>query len=123
MKKLIRVDVICCAVLLLAFFVLPWVDFGIFSINGYQIPDKMRALGRLKTGGIPAKVYVAYLLYLIPTFSVWIIINAAIEKKTRLLSFFNALVPIAFFIYAWVAIFKEKFLDGLGVGSYITILS
>jgi len=133
MKKLLTLEAICAVLILVAFFILPWFDFGLFSIKGYQVPDKVKALASIRNtvSGedeaasafiiIKLKVFSLYLLFLSPVFSIWTIVNAMNDKSSRLISFFTAAVPLAFFIYAYAGIMENKLFQIMGIGSFLTV--
>src|SRR5204862_349949 len=116
MKLFAKVENICAAALILAFF-LPWVSIGgLFTIPGYKIPDIVQALSGLgsslaemgnQTGqasqGTPAVTYAIYGLYLIPILAVYFLVRAGTGKSTKGVGLAAGLLPVAAFAVALAA--------------------
>ena len=135
MKLFAKVENICAAALILAFF-LPWVSIGgLLTIHGYKIPDIVQALSGLgsslaemgnETGqasqGTPAVTYAIYGLYLIPLLAVYFLVRAGTGKSTKGVGLAAGLLPVAAFAFVFIKGGMGA-LKVLGFGAFLTIAS
>ena len=126
-KFLEKTEVIFALALIVSFF-LPWVSLGgLVSFSGFSIPDALKGLmsiGSSLSGnktGIPWKVYLVYLLYLIPLCSAAVIILGLRERNTKIISIATAILPFAALACAVVK-FGNVF-AAASIGVYLTLAS
>ena len=70
MNKSLKTEIILLAGLIISFF-LPWLDLGIMSISGYEIPNRISNIVSLAntisdSDGTPPILIWSYIIYLIP---------------------------------------------------------
>ena len=117
-----------CALGLIIFFFFPWISIGGFiSFAGYEIPDIAKGLGQFaalgsRTGKVDPQIYLYYLLYLIPIFSVLTIIFGMTDKTTKITGLIAGTTPIAALIYALSQIGSDTF-EGMAIGAWLTLLT
>lgn len=116
-----------CAIGLIVFFFFPWVSIGGFiSISGYEIPDIAKGFGQLaalgsQTGKTDPRIYLFYLIYLIPIFSVLTLIFGLTNNNTKFTAFVSGIVPIAALFYALSQAGMDIF-EGMAIGAWLTLL-
>lgn len=131
-----------CAIGLIIFFFLPWINIaGFISVSGYELPDVVKGFGQLaalgsKTGKSGLQSYFFYLVYLIPIFSALTIYYGVTDedkKVTGLIAdivpfselfkvtgLIAAIVPISLLFYALIKMGTDVF-DGMAIGAWLTL--
>lgn len=126
MKITLKAEILCAAGLIVFFF-FPWITIGgLISISGYQIPDIVKGFGQLAaiggTGKTDPRVYLFYLIYLIPIFSALTIVFAMTDKSTKASGFIAGVAPIAALIYSLSEAGTNTF-EGMAIGAWLTLLT
>ena len=118
-----------CAVGLIVFFFLPWISIGGFiSFAGYEIPNTAKGLGQFaaamgsRTGKVDPQVYLYYLIYLMPIFSVLTIIFGMAGISTKATGLIAGAVPIVALIYALSQRGLDTF-EVMAIGAWLTLLT
>jgi len=106
MRNSLRLETICAAGLIIFFF-LPWGQILGFSISGYNLGE----IGSY-----------ANLVWLIPLFSIILIVMALTGKNLKLIAALTGLLPIIGLLYGIVEVGGDLF-QVLGIGVYSTILA
>jgi len=103
-----------CAAALLAFFFLPWVDFGVVSIPGYRIPWV-----------VPAELGLLKLILLLPLLSAATIGLAIANKDTSIAALAMAAIPICGFFYALLSTTSESvsLYKIMASGAWLTLIT
>lgn len=127
MKNLFRqANVIFSGVLLIAFF-MPWVNFSFFTLSGYEIPEKVKAINNVidffsKNNPILPNLYLSYALYLIPIFCTITIVRAIAGYGSSVFSFLGALTVIVLACYAYSQ-YGEVVVKAADIGLYTTVIT
>lgn len=122
-----RCEIIFAALMFTAFFI-PWVKVGgLLYYSGYVIPDALFRLAHLfevssgNKSGILVMAYASYLLYLIPLFSIIIIVMSFKNINLKPLSFAAGIIPLIALFYS---IFEfGNILNNLYAGFYLTLFA
>ncbi|MCK4909614.1 MAG: hypothetical protein KAS70_06920 [Planctomycetes bacterium] len=117
------------AVSLIVCFFMPWVSLGgLISFSGYQIPDLVKGVSSLVSAfsdepqPMNKKLYILYLLYLIPICSVTTIVLGRKGISSRISSLFAGLTPLAAFTYCLSKSGTDIF-EGMAIGAWLTIIA
>lgn len=110
--------------LLISFF-LPWIDFTILTLNGYEIPlslDKLSNLNKLLNKKDDLDIYkLSYFFYLIPICSVYNIIkDFSAIKGSYFLNEFGIGILSIILLYVGVTNINEKATSVFSIGYYLT---
>jgi flagellar biosynthesis protein FlhB len=122
-----KCEIIFAAILIASFFI-PWVKVGgLLYYSGCVIPDALFTLAQsfeVSSGdksGILIMAYASYLLYLIPLFSILIIVKSINNSALRGVSFAAGSIP---FIALFYSIFEfGNIFNNLYAGFYLTIFA
>jgi hypothetical protein len=124
-KVIVRLEVICAGVILIAFF-LPWISFGPFSISGSEMPHYREILSswaKTMAGKEPARDFNRYAVYFIPFLCLAIaaisILGRVPEVRAVSLLLSAGILGCLIFVLAEadLVIFRV-----MGLGAYLTIL-
>lgn len=116
------------SILLIIAFFLPWADFELFSFNGFEIPDSLAKVGRLKgvfNDSDMTFISVSYALYLIPILAVGNLIIGFMETKyeeyIKRSEFYFGLILSILFAFI-VGNIDDDLLGFMGSGFYMTLI-
>jgi len=127
-KKVFNKCEIFFALVLLSAFFMPWVEVGgLFFYSAFVIPDALFGLARFfevssgHKSGIVIMAYASYLLYLIPLFSILIVVKSINGSSLRAVSFSAGLIPFIALFYS-ILEFGNIFAN-LSAGFYLTVFA
>lgn len=111
------------AVLLIIFFVLPWISIGPLSATGFGM------MGDLSKGtNVPFVVTLLYIAWLIPILSIATIVMAVMGMDTKIVGLATGVVAILSFIILFLALGNnlpsgQSALSFIGFGAWLTLLA
>lgn len=121
LKRFISAEIVLALLMIICYF-LPWVDFGIFKITGWEIPTMKLIKIMDKVGDLFSKQqsnpYKYHVIYIIPSLSIlsalfWILVK---KKVSRILLFINGIVGIGLSLYFFIT------MSNIGKGIYLLLL-
>lgn len=120
LNRYLSFELLFALLFIIAFF-LPWVDLGLLKIIGWDIPSLQKKITKVSNffSRDKAFVYQAYIVYLIPIFSILVIILWVTlkQKMARILLACTGTFTFALSIYLYFSVPKA------GSGIYLLFVS
>ena len=121
MLDLKKIENICAAVIVVAFF-LPWVSIGgLFSFSGYSIPGMADMVNTFSEADASAGPGLFYVVYLVPLLAIGVLLMEYLGNNAKMLSLGAGAFNIAGFIYVLVQM--EGQVSAIGIGLWLTVLA
>lgn len=127
---------IIAGILLLTGFILPWINadtlFNDFSIRGYEIPSKLKAIYNFQKNGDDVTsgndiLSFLYLLYLIPIASLSVVILGLYRRNKEIIFPVSIIGTISMLLAIGIIVIKkqdgDKFISHLDIGFYLTVIT
>tara|TARA_B100001113_G_scaffold193039_1_gene158278 strand:- start:1627 stop:2058 length:432 start_codon:yes stop_codon:yes gene_type:complete len=125
MEAFKKLQNICAALIIIAFF-LPWVSFGgFFSFSGYDIPGAAKMAGEfgaaMSGGSASSGVNVLYAVYVVPLLAAGILLMEYLGKNSKVLCVASGTFNIIGLIVVVIKI--EGQIGFLSIGIWITAIA
>jgi hypothetical protein len=127
---------IIASIVLLTGFVLPWINadalFNDFSMKGYEIPSKLKAIYNLQNDADNATyggtmLSLLYLLYLIPIASLSVVILGLYRRNKEIIFPISIIGTISTLLGIAIIVIKkqdgDEFISHLDIGFYLTVIT
>lgn len=121
LKRFVSIEIVLALLIIICYF-LPWVDFGIFKITGWEIPTMKLIKIMNKVGDLFSKEqtnpYQYHVIYIIPLLSIlsaifWVLLK---KKISRILLCIDGIVGAALSIYFFIT------MSHIGKGIYLLLV-